>query len=80
MLLNLGPIEQKQVSEELSKVPQSLDRIYEALELDLPYNEYICCPRCFALYNATTLSPIVRPFDRAERGILPNTGMSILNN
>ena len=71
MMLKLGQVEQQQLLENWSNLPSTTEYIYRLLQLESPFTGYICCPRCFALYNTTSLAPLVCQPDIKPRGTLP---------
>jgi len=72
MMLKLTRAEQQILSENWSKLPRTTEYLYTLLELESPFIGYICCPRCFSLYDATSLAPLVCRLDTVPRGPLPS--------
>jgi hypothetical protein len=71
VVLKLDHNEQRQLADGLGKLPRTADYLYSILKVDMPSNAYICCPQCFALYDAETLHPIKRDADLYPRGKVP---------
>jgi hypothetical protein len=70
-VLKLDHDEQRQLADGLGKLPRTADYLYSILEVDMPSNAYICCPQCFALYDAETLHPIKCSADLYPRRNVP---------
>lgn len=71
MVVALNPEQQRKLVHQITRLPQTPDSMYNALQLDVPYIGYICCPRCFALYDADTWRPIKRPSDHTSQLPIP---------
>lgn len=71
MILKLTQVERQKLSDILTTLPRTTEHLYTLLQLESPFNGYICCPRCFSLYDANTFAPLVCPFDTMPRAMLP---------
>jgi hypothetical protein len=71
MVINMSHEDQLQLADEVSRLPRSTSHLYNVLKLDSPYSGYVCCPRCFALYDTETWNPITPPVDLAVRNRIP---------
>jgi len=71
VILNLNLEEQRQLAADIPNLPRTTNRLYSILQLDVPHIGYICCPRCYALYNSETWTPVNRPVDLSPRRRLP---------
>lgn len=71
MVLSLDPTQQRRLAEEIQHIPRTADHLYRTLHLDSPYLGYVCCPRCFFLYDIKTWQPIASPIDPTPRGEIP---------
>ena len=58
---------QSQILADLSRLPKSLDGICRIVDAGVDTKqqgaEYICCPRCWALYHPQTMNPESHPSD-----------------
>lgn len=70
-VLKLTSGEQEHLARNLSTLPRTTDHLYPLLQLDSSHTGYICCPKCFALYEPRTLLPLKAPFDLVGHTSLP---------
>lgn len=71
MVVNMSHEEQLRLATEVAQVPRSTDYLYKTLQLDTAFAGYVCCPKCFALYDSETWHPIKPPVDKFPGRRLP---------
>lgn len=56
--LQLSPLDQQQLLLQLDKLPTDPDHLHRIIDKTQPFQRYILCPKCFALYDFVTFTPL----------------------